>query len=72
MKVTFVKKLALDRFLRRIDDVIVREEVLELFKKIGKQGAPTEEDVNTIKELLERSEIPYKDFEDLCKTFRRS
>lgn len=71
MKVSFVKKLALNKFLKRFDDVILREEMLELFKKIGRQGGPTAEDLQKTKELLDRAEIPYEDFEELCKTFRR-
>lgn len=70
-KNSFIKKLALDKFLRRIDDVILREEVLELFKKIGRQGAPETEDLKKAKELLDRANIPYKDFEQLCKSFKR-
>lgn len=71
MKLTFVKKLALDKFLRRIDDVILRDEILDCFKKIGHQNGPTNEDLVKVKELLDRAQIPYSDFEDLCKAFRR-
>lgn len=70
-KVTFVKKLALDKFLRRIDDVILRDEVLDLFQKIGHQGASTKEDTELAGELLARADIPLKDFEDLIKAFKR-
>ena len=35
MRNMLVKKLALNKFLNRIEDVIVREEVFELFKKLG-------------------------------------
>ena len=71
MKVTFAKKLALDKFLRRIDDVILREEILELFKKIGRQGAVQEEDLTRTKELLAKTNVSYEDFEKMVKQFRR-
>lgn len=71
MKVTFAKKLALNRFLNQIDDVILREEVLELFLKIGKQGSVTKEDLIHTKELLAKSNVSYEDFEKLVKQFKR-
>lgn len=66
-----VKKIALNKFLNRIEDVIVREEVFELFKKIGQQGNPLPEDFEKTKELLNRANIPYEDFEKLVKQFKR-
>ena len=71
MKVTFAKKLALDKFLKRIDDVILREEILELFIKIGKQGSVAEEDLARTKELLAKTNVSYEDFEELVKRFKR-
>lgn len=71
MKVTFAKKLALNKFLKRIDDVILREEVLELFIKIGKQGNVEDEDLVRTKELLAKTNVSYEDFEKMVKQFRR-
>lgn len=71
MKVTFAKKLALNKFLMRIDDVILREEILELFIKIGKQGSTSEADLQKTRELLGRANVSYEDFEKLVKQFRR-
>lgn len=71
MKVTFAKKLALNKFLLRIDDVILREEILELFIKLGKQGSMAEEDLARTKELLAKTNVSYEDFEKLVKQFKR-
>lgn len=71
MKVTFAKKLALNKFLLRIDDVILREEILELFIKLGKQGSVAEEDLARTKELLAKTNVSYEDFEKLVKQFKR-
>ena len=67
----FVKKLALSNFLKKIDDVILREEILEYFKKLGKQGYVSEEDTKNIKDVFARSNVTYEDFDKLVKQFRR-
>lgn len=71
MKNTFAKTLALNKFLNSIDDVILREEILEQLKEIGRQGSASEDDLKKVKELLSRANVSYEDFEKLVKQFRR-
>lgn len=71
LKLNFAKKLALNKFLLRIEDVIIRDEIHDLLLKAARQNSYSSEDRDQLVSLLTHVNIPVEDYEKLVKQLRR-